>query len=228
MYDDITNSNPVFASIKRLIMSSIQAEDNEDVQLVSFFTENAGIDSLYKYFTHFTYSEFLSLTEQQVRECVVPDQEVDEEFIVKLLNIKARCVTHVEIILLQERNEDIHQSEGDGDHNLDLDVTAARAVTMKITPIVSVKSCIMRGLTEKCDNCVFNNLHTSSPKLCHRLRNASTKSAPQLKPFPFANFELVVMDRSMESQLIVNGIRDTDVKKTIGAVIYEYMRTIFP
>lgn len=211
-----------------LILQSSQGEEedeeNVDIELVAFFNDNPSIEPFYSFFKQATFQSFANLSVEDLTTTLGTNIPNLDDVVKDIEECRKQITAQDEINqLLEATNND---ATNDGDLIIETGL-AMRLVSIKVKHLRSITSCIMKGLQLKCDSCNYNLSHEDH-KLCKRLKCSSAVNIPQIKPFPIAEFELVVSDESFENMLKFNGVVSNDVKKEIGRVIYDYLRTIFP
>lgn len=196
-----------------------------DNELVAFFTANPSIELYFKHFKDLSFAEFSSLTDAEIGEKIGSS---DGDIILKFKDARTQNLQDVENELLMAANGD--DSTRAEDDFVEVGV-AVPVVAIKVHRSQSITSCIVSELQNKCDPCLHNasnNNNNQNYKLCDRLRSSSANNIPQIKPFPIGKFQLLVSDESFRNMLHVKGVTCNNVKKQVGGVIFEFLKSFFP
>lgn len=223
----------VLVIVNREGMESHNPEsDTQDQLLVDFFNSTPGLDKFYSLFDQETFSSFLKLSRDQIFQRLGQNVPHVDDVIDQIINSRE--------IYSEERNseeninaDELYESENGVQTGqvLVTETYVKRRIYLHVTPIVVVKSCLINK-SQLCLNCEFNqglNVGTDEkPKLCEKLVLRTNSSAVQIKPFPIAHFTLVVNDQSLLNRINHLGIRDVSVRKEVGSVLFDFLKSIFP
>lgn len=195
-----------------------------DDKIVAFFAENPSIEPYFIHFKNLSFTQFSSLTDAEIKEKI---GDIDEDTILKFRGTGAQFPNEEDADLLIAANEG-EISKVDDDDVIETGL-GVRLVTIKVLRCQSITTCIMEELPKKCESCLHNIAKlTQDHKLCNRLKSSSAQNIPQIKAFPIGKFELIVSDESFMNMLKVKGVVSNNVKKQVGGVIYEFLKSIFP
>lgn len=213
-------------------MASQQLEQVLDPTLEQFFNSNPGLDKYYSIFKHDTFSGFKSLSVQQLSDRIGHHVPNIDEIIGRIVKSRSEY---------SNTFDDLDESETLSAEQISTDILASssanvtngivqRRIYLKVVPMIILKSCIITN-SQLCMNCTFNqenDITEKMPMLCERLMIRSKSSAAQIRPFPIAEFKLIVNDGNLRNRLEDRGIKCVIVRKEVGTILFDYLRSIFP
>lgn len=204
-------------------------EDQEDELLVGFFNSYPGLDKYYNLFDQETFSSFMQIPAADIRQRLGPHMTNVDEITGFIIGCRSEYAND------QENDDDHGTTEAvSGNPNqgevLNTDSYVKQRIFIQINTVTMLKSCLL-SKRPLCLSCVFNQGHDISeftPKLCERLLFRKKSSVVQVKPFPIAHFILVVNDKILLNRIKTFGIKCCTVRKEVGAVIFDFLKSIFP